>query len=49
MKYKTASEAIAANPEHPVVTHGQYCKDRMMSQARIDKIDEIILSYFNKK
>lgn len=47
-KYETAADAIAANPEHPVVIHGEYCKAKMADASRRDKIDGIILSHFNR-
>lgn len=60
IKYATAADAIAANPDHPVVIHGEFCKARLgldgflsselrkKSYERRDKINNTILSYFNR-
>lgn len=47
-RYETAQQAIEANPEHPVVIHGLFCRDRCNSRAREERINNIILSHFNK-
>ena len=45
----TFEQIVAANPSHPVVAHGIYCIDRVVSEVRVERIKNIVISYFKGK
>lgn len=47
-RYETVEQAIASNPEHPVVVHGLFCLARIVSGERASRVRSTILNYFNK-
>lgn len=46
--YQTYEEAVAANPEHPVVLHGQYCLQLIAYENHAVKVRETVLAFFNR-
>lgn len=46
--YANVEEAIAANPNDPVVIHGLFCREKCAFERNVQRINNAILSHFNK-